>query len=148
MPNAEATLPFQLDTDAFKKAWAEYVEYRKERRLPRLLSRSVQKQWDKLADIGPGAAISAIDETISNGWAGIFPRCATEPGGRPRPDGAASLGALQMHLKTINEKISDIVFPGGCAFRVEPKGEKRAEYDRLLAQRDTITRKIDGFFTT
>lgn len=141
-----ATLPFNLDAPEFHRAWNEYLDYRKERRLPKLVSRSVQKLWDELSDAGPEAAVQAIETSIRNGWAGVFPRRGDSgqragqlSGGRP----AASLGALQMQLKTIETQLDEILYPGGCAHRVMPTGEKKAKAEALIKQRKAIKEKIN-----
>ena len=72
MSPINATLPFQLDTPEFKKAWEDYVEYRRQSKLKKLLPMSVERQWTKMADVGPEVAIEAIDQTIANGWMGLF----------------------------------------------------------------------------
>lgn len=139
---SHVTLPLTLNTPGFLAAWEEYVQYRRERRLPKLLPRSVQKQWDKLSDAGPEAAIAAIDETISQGWTGIFLRPEQSlPAGRPAS--RSSLGALQMQLKTTESQLEDIYYPGGCAFRVEPSAENQARAKALLAQRLALKNQIN-----
>jgi hypothetical protein len=154
MPHAEATLPFQLDTPAFKKAWEEYVDYRREKKIAKLLSRSVQKQWDRLADFGPEVAVAAIDETIRNGWQGLFPdkvHLAPSPAhtagshGPGKPGGFASLGALQLQLKAINEKAQAIYNPSGQAWPPPLTGEKLERYNELIRQRSAIERQICNF---
>lgn len=145
---SHVTLPFNLDTPEFTAAWNEYLEYRAERRLPKLTSRSIQKLWDKLSDVGPEAAIESIETTIACCWNGVFPRRSNPDqrpgqlsGGRP----AASLGALQMQLKSVEAQLEDIYYPGGCAFRATPTGEKQTKAEALLTQRKALKEKINNF---
>jgi len=135
-------LPLALNTPEFESAWAEYVAYRRERRLPKLLPRSVQKQWDKLSDAGPEAAIAAINDTIAQGWTGIFIRAEQ---GLPaaRNTARASLGALQMQLKAVENDLESIFYPGGCTYRVNPSPENRARAQRLLDQRLKLKNQIE-----
>lgn len=137
-----ATLPFELNNDDFIKAWDEWVQYRKERKLPRLLPRSIQKQWDALGDLGSTAAIAAINHSIRQGYQGIYEDKSQAVLAR-RPTSRSSLGALQMQLKQVESQLEDIFYPGGCAFRVEPSDENRERAKRLLDQRLNLKRQID-----
>lgn len=141
------TLPFELNNEHFIKAWGEWLQYRKERRLPKLLPRSVQKQWDALSDIGSEAAIAAINYSIRQGYQGIYQdKSAALPAGPGRLRGsAASLGALQMQLKQVESQLEDIFYPGGCAFRVEPSKENRERALKLLDQRKSLKLQIEDF---
>lgn len=144
----DATLPFALNNPRFIAKWQEYVDYRKERRLPRLLPKSTQKQWDYLSDFGLEIACQAIDMTIRQNWQGLFPE-------RVRADqqrlgvgaGSASLGALQMELKKVEEELDSISYPGGCAFPVQLTGEKKTRAEALRAKRLAIKANIDRIST-
>lgn len=72
-PDPSPDLPAVLDTPAFRAAWAEYIAYRHDRHLPKLLAKSIAAQWRKMKDWGEPGAIEAIQTTIANGWQGIFP---------------------------------------------------------------------------
>ena len=144
-----ATLPIQLNDERFISKWSEYETYRKEKRLQKLLPRSVQKQWDKLADFGVEVACAAIDETIANGWAGIFPHKVSLVSGRPDSAGVrgnggvrASLGALQMQLKQVEEELEDLIRPGGCAFPRTLTLEQSQKAERLREQRTRIKERM------
>ncbi len=69
----EIPLPNALLTEAFKAKWAEWLEYRAQRRLPKLAPMSIKSQWVALADAGHDVAIAAIDMAIRNNWQGVFP---------------------------------------------------------------------------
>lgn len=69
----ELPLPDALLTEAFKAKWAEYMEYRRASHMKALKPMSVAKQWKELAEWGHDAAIASIDQTIRNGWQGLFP---------------------------------------------------------------------------
>lgn len=65
--------PDNLNTDAFKTAWRDFVEYRKERHLPAYKPKSYDGQMKELSGWGEADAISSIRQTIRNNWQGLFP---------------------------------------------------------------------------
>lgn len=148
-------LPLTLNSPLFVKAWDDYLNYRRQSGMRKLIPMSVQRQWDQLSDYGVEIAIKAIDQSIAQGWQGLFPdRCAIPPGGsNPKGvrgdgkdrEGFSSLGALQMRLKEINEELESIYYPGGCAFKVVPSNQKQGRANDLLEQRSRIKIKIEKF---
>lgn len=65
-------LPEQLDNDKFKLSWIDWLAYRKQ--IKKALSASTQvRQLAHLASFGTEAATWAIDQSIRNGWQGLFP---------------------------------------------------------------------------
>ena len=78
----ETALPEELDTPDFRKAWSEWTEYRRESK-KKLTKSTITRQLGSLAKLGEEAAIASIDQSISNGWTGLF-----EPkGDAARPSG-------------------------------------------------------------
>lgn len=75
----ELPMPDTLLTEAFKAKWAEYVAYRRASRMKALKPASVAKQWSELAAWGHDAAVASIDQTIRNGWQGLFEPRAGAP---------------------------------------------------------------------
>jgi hypothetical protein len=69
----ETIFPDNLDNDAFRKAWEDYLAYRKASRMKPLLPTSVAAQLKKLSEWGNDAALESLNQTISNGWQGLFP---------------------------------------------------------------------------
>ena len=67
----EIEFPTNLQTIPFRKAWADYIAYRKEMRIKALLPASIQSQLKRLSAWGHDAAIASIELTIANGWQGI-----------------------------------------------------------------------------
>jgi hypothetical protein len=63
--------PVNLDSDRFKKAWAQWKAHRVEKR-KKMTPTQEQKQLDRLEALGPDRAIAAIDYSIAQGWTGIF----------------------------------------------------------------------------
>ena len=66
----ETKIPKKLDTDAFNKAWLEWVQYRKESR-KKLTPSTIRYQLKRLEKWGHDRAIAAIEETITQGWVGL-----------------------------------------------------------------------------
>ena len=52
--------------------WREWGEYRREIR-KKITETTARRQLKKLIDAGPGAAEAMIDQSIENGWTGLFP---------------------------------------------------------------------------
>jgi len=67
---AQVELPESLDSDAFKAAWCEWCEHRRELRKP-LTATSTKQQLRDFAQWGPARAVAAIRHTIGKGWQGI-----------------------------------------------------------------------------
>jgi uncharacterized protein YdaU (DUF1376 family) len=83
--------PATLQTPEFEKAWEEYLEYRKKGRMKSLLPTSQVAQLKKMSEWGHDAAIKAINESISQGWQGIFEPKATFNGKQQKPRAASCL---------------------------------------------------------
>jgi hypothetical protein len=64
--------PENLKTTEFQKAWTEYQDYRKNRHLKTLLPASQKAQLKRMSEWGHDIAIKMIEESIANGWQGIF----------------------------------------------------------------------------
>ena len=69
---ASVSIPEGLDSEDFQEAWSDWLAYRRERRLS-VKPMTLERQLKKLAEIGPEAAAACIDQSITNGWAGLFP---------------------------------------------------------------------------
>lgn len=67
----DESLPENLRTEAFAKAWAEWTDERRVRRKP-MTPRAAQLQLQKLSSWGSAKAVLAITTSISNSWSGIF----------------------------------------------------------------------------
>src|SRR5690606_4011964 len=76
---SDSELPTELDTPKFRRAWDEWQTYRREIRKT-LTPSTAQKQLRKLAEWGEAKAIAAIEQSVRNGWTGLF-----DPGGDPDP---------------------------------------------------------------
>jgi uncharacterized protein YdaU (DUF1376 family) len=65
--------PANLQSADFGAAWESYLAYRKSSRLKALAPASVTAQLRNLSEMGHDEAIEAINQSIANGWQGIFP---------------------------------------------------------------------------
>ncbi|MFT3679461.1 MAG: hypothetical protein QM791_04260 [Ferruginibacter sp.] len=66
-------LPFG---EAFKISWDEWLEYRKERKLPKYVSAGLKKTFTMLKRISNNderTAIGIINQSIENNYQGLFP---------------------------------------------------------------------------
>jgi uncharacterized protein YdaU (DUF1376 family) len=75
---ASLFFPEELDTDEFEQLWNAYMAYRREMKMKTLRSSSVAAKFKEMAAWGHDQAITAISNSIANGWQGIF-----EPTGKP-----------------------------------------------------------------
>jgi hypothetical protein len=64
-------IPLTLQTDAFRKAWSDWQDHRRQIR-KRLTPLAAERQLGQLASWGAARAIAAIERSISAGWTGIF----------------------------------------------------------------------------
>jgi hypothetical protein len=62
-------LPFS--SEAFSKAWQSWIDYRKELKKP-LKDATVTAQWKEFTKWGEEKSIASIEQSIKNGWQGLF----------------------------------------------------------------------------
>ena len=67
-------LPENLDTPEFRAAWADWLAYRKERRLAAYKPIGLTRQLNALSAFGPASAIAAIEQSIQQNYQGLFPK--------------------------------------------------------------------------
>ncbi|MDE2096154.1 MAG: helix-turn-helix domain-containing protein [Patescibacteria group bacterium] len=79
---AEGVLPESLQTPEFVQAWAEWKKHRREIRHS-LTPSTAAKQLSKLAAFPATTAVAMINQSIENGWQGLFD--VKEEHGRNRP---------------------------------------------------------------
>jgi len=65
-------LPETLKTDEFQEAWKRFVAYRQERKKT-IYQSSMEAKWLQMESWGSDMAVQSIENTIANGWQGIFP---------------------------------------------------------------------------
>lgn len=64
-------IPEALDTPAFRGAWTDFIEHRKSIRKP-MSPKAASLNLNTCIRIGRENAILAIEQSIANGWTGIF----------------------------------------------------------------------------
>jgi hypothetical protein len=64
-----SALPFS--SEAFSKAWQSWIDYRKELKKP-LKDATVTAQWKEFVAWGEEKSIASIQQSIKNGWQGLF----------------------------------------------------------------------------
>ncbi|GAB3958980.1 hypothetical protein GCM10028805_54210 [Spirosoma harenae] len=69
---------FQYQSDAFKLAWREWEQFRKEQKKA-LKPSSVSQQLKLLANHSEAEAIAMIEQSIRNGWQGLFEIRSSQP---------------------------------------------------------------------
>lgn len=89
---------------------------------------------------------------------GENPPCPPPAGGRNSSDGTdpateearprrvrrlPSLTNLRDELAEIETELTDLLYPGGCAMKVHPEGDKRVRYDQLMTRRNNLKRGIE-----
>lgn len=73
-PDWVGLIPEGLNTPEFISSWQRYIDYRAERKIKKLTTSSILTQFKRLALFGPDQSCKAIDQSIANGWQGIFPQ--------------------------------------------------------------------------
>lgn len=62
-------LPFS--SESFQKSWAAWIDYRKELKKP-LKPTTIKAQWKNFVKWGEKKSIESIEQSILNGWQGLF----------------------------------------------------------------------------
>ena len=66
------TLPAELETEAFRAAWADWLAYRRECKVSTYKPRAMAAQLAMLAEWGHDVAIESIRQSIRQQWRGLF----------------------------------------------------------------------------
>ena len=66
------TLPAELETEAFRAAWADWLAYRRECKVSKYKPRAMAAQLATLAEWGHDVAIESIRQSIRQQWRGLF----------------------------------------------------------------------------
>jgi hypothetical protein len=105
------SIPEALVGEAFKVAWESWCDYRTETRKG-IKHRTAKAQLAELAGWGPEAAVQSINQSIRNGWTGLFPPTGTTTTPRPtRP-------AAPLASSTMDPKLAEEIF----GIRPKPNG--------------------------
>jgi len=70
-PQVEVVPLLPFGSDEFLNAWKEWVEYRKQKK-QKLTPKSIERQLKELGGRPEKEAIAMIEQSIMNGWTGIF----------------------------------------------------------------------------
>ena len=78
-PSSEDMIPWAEDdglklpfsSDSFQKSWAAWIDYRKELKKP-LKPTTIKAQWKNFVKWGEKKSIESIEQSILNGWQGLF----------------------------------------------------------------------------
>lgn len=81
-----ATIPPELDTEQFRRAWGEWKAERAAKKCRPLTPTGEARQLKHLATFGPAVAVEAIETSLRNQWQGLFPEKVQprSPGGMTR----------------------------------------------------------------
>lgn len=104
----EYPLPDALNVPAFRAAWSDWFDYRRERNLGAWKPRTIEAKLAELEPLGPAVATEAIRRSIANGWQGIFPdrRGSADGPARYRGSGKAPSHAVSSATKAALAKLS------------------------------------------
>lgn len=65
-------IPTILNIDSFKNVWVEWIQYRRGMKKPGDWNALFQKQLQWLSQFSPQKAIEIVNQSIRNGWQGLF----------------------------------------------------------------------------
>lgn len=92
----------------FMDKWQEWLQYRKERRLPNYVATGLKHTFTKLVNDSQNdykIAIQIIDQSLSQGWQGLFPIKALSNGATTLP---VNTGSNQKPTGTSRNRIESL----------------------------------------
>ncbi|MCC5790934.1 MAG: hypothetical protein JJT75_14990 [Opitutales bacterium] len=131
-------IPAALDTQAFREAWAEWLQDRRERRIP-MTPRARRMALKKMESWGPDTAVAAIEHSIIGGYKGIFqaPVSNQSNQGNSVSQPQIKVWEAEKRIKAMQARIEELLYPGGCAHPVELSPDRQKEVDSM---RSAITK--------
>ena len=81
----EKTIPEALDDPAFHEAWEAYLEHRRQNRWATHKKNTLANMFEDFETWGLDETIKALNESIRQGWRGVFPPKSDKPN-RMEPD--------------------------------------------------------------
>lgn len=141
-------LPPVLQDDKFRIAWEEYTKYRAQNKWVPLKAMSIERKWRELADWGLEGALESIEQSIRNGWQGLFvPKSLIQEKSQSRK--APTVWEATQKLKLIEEEMAALKgrhFSGPPANNwVGDKGKKaKAEWLELKEKQKKIKLTLMG----
>jgi hypothetical protein len=136
-------LPAELDTPAFREAWAEWHAYRVESRKP-FTARAQRMALKRMAKWGAEAAATAIEYSIAQGFQGIYQEpqsqrtAADGATQRPRP---MSAWEIKERLAAIKERLYETSVPRyieDLDERRRAEAERQRERTELKAEQQRL----------
>lgn len=112
----ETELPFK--TESFARAWDEWLEYRRERRLPKYVPTGLKRTYTGLirdSNNDEATAIAIINNAIEKNWQGLFPLKNQSNGQNIKPSAA----------ERRSDKFRDFVAKGQAAYQELVTGRKQ-----------------------
>ena len=135
-------LPPELQDDKFRIAWEEYLKYRTENRWKPLRAMSIERKWRELAGWGLDGAIESIEQTIRNGWQGLFvPQSRVTKDSKDGTVGKKpSFWELKQKITMIEEEMKDLrgryfSGPPSSTWEKNQKGQEAKSRWRELKQK-------------
>lgn len=103
-------IPSELrESKPFCAAWAEWLTHRKEKRSP-LTPTTAKNQLKKFVEWGPERSVAAIEQSIANGWTGVFePKQGDLFGGNARASPSQTDDEYADHLRRKTEETMALV---------------------------------------
>jgi hypothetical protein len=100
-------VPINLIFEVFGEAWDDFVDHRKQIRKP-LTELAAKKLLQILSEMSPVDAVTAINNSIANGWQGIFEPKASNPKKSASGDKPLDQWTIYELNSTIDAKKSEI----------------------------------------
>lgn len=141
-------IPPELETAAFREAWAGWLADRAERRLPKYTARALTLQLRRLAEMGPQRAVRAIEWSIAQGYKGIWePKAESGERGAGGGDRKPETGTWGMakRLELCEGRLKELRSrsPGDhCLLRDFLSEAELAEYSRLWELRKELRGRL------
>ena len=96
-------VPESLNFPQFLAAWKDWEKYRREKRQT-LKPTTVKKQLDFLASLGPERAVKSINQSIMQGWTGLFEPKEETALQQTRPTETVSISRQKIIQEFLNGK--------------------------------------------
>lgn len=107
----ETDIPPSLDSESFRHAWAEWVEFRMSLKRVKRWDILFRKQLEWLSSMPIATAIAVLDQSMRQGWMGLF-EVKTPPRGYQTPNQATpektSTFTKMKELELIESQLKEI----------------------------------------
>lgn len=104
----EIEIPLKLQTEEFKAKWQEWLIHRKQIRKT-MTPASIQRQFKQFEEWGVDLSIKSINESIRNGWTGLFePKIQTNGHKQALSPSASSVFQVDSVIQSIKTEIQKL----------------------------------------